>query len=388
MSRLQEIETRKLEIRSLVESDQEINVEEVEAELRTLNDEKQGIEKREQIAKGIQAGVVPTQEVQKPKEERTMEFNVLTKEEILSAPEFRSAFLKKLQGKAISEVEQRALTSASNSAGGAIPTVTLNQIVDKLRQFSVLYPRVKVSFVAGNISVAVANAKNASAWKTEGANGTAADDTIASVSLSGYELIKLVEISATVQSMAVDAFEAYITDEIGRQMSIAIENAIVNGSGSGQPTGILSGITWGSGNSVTWASNASVAYDQLVDGLALLPTLYHPNAVFVMNRKMLFSGIRKIKTTTGEPIFTYNAQDSAASSILGYPVLVNDYAPDDTILIGDLNYYYINFAKAPEISVSMEAGFASGKITYRGLAVADGKPALAEAFVKISKATA
>jgi hypothetical protein len=45
----------------------------------------------------------------------------------------------------------------------------------------------------------------------------------------------------------------------------------------------------------------------------------------------------------------------------------------------------MNFSSPIELSSSREAGFKSGKITYRGLAVTDGKPALAEAFVKISK---
>ena len=249
-----------------------------------------------------------------------------------------------------------------------------------------------MSYVPGNLSIVVANAKNAASWKAEGVDGTPADDTVVSIQLTGYELIKLVEMSAAAEAMTIDAFEQYITSEIGRQMAIAVENAILNGSGTGgptgMPTGILTGINWdtttNSPNSHSYTT-AAISYDDIVDGLALLPTMYHNNAVFVMNRKMLFSGIRKIKAQDGQPVFTYNPQDKAAMTILGYPVILDDYMPDDTILLGDLSYYYMNFAKAPTIDVSREAGFKSGKVTYRGLAVADGKPALAEAFVKIYK---
>ena len=311
-----------------------------------------------------------------------MEFN---QETIVSAPEFRSAFLKNLQGKPINEIEQRALTTASNSAGAAVPTQTLNTIVDKLRQSSVLFPLIKVSYIPGNVSIVVANAKNAAAWKVEGNDGTPADDTVTKVNLAGYELIKLVEISAAASAMTIDAFEAYIAEEIGRQLGIAVENAILNGDGDGEPTGILGGITWGSTNSETWAANAEIAYDDLINGVALLPTLYHPNAIFVMNRKTLFGGVRKIKTTTGEPIFAYNAQDGFAGTIFGYKVVINDYIADNNILFGDFGQYYMNFAQQPTIETSIEAGFRSGKKVFRGLAVADGKPALTEAFVKIYK---
>ena len=386
--RLQEIEARLNQIKVELEQDG-ADVDALEQEVKNLIEERKQIlekaEKRSKIINDITsgAGVTINDFLPKP-EERKKEF---TADTILDTPEYRSAYLKRLQGKELNDTEKRALTTASNSAGAAVPTTTLNKIIDKLRQTSALFPRITVSYVPGNLSLVVANAKNAATWKAEGADGTPADDTVVRVNLTGYELIKLVEISAAAEAMTIDAFEDYIASEIGRQLAIAIENAILNGDGDGEPTGILEGITWTSDNSTTWAANGSIGYDNLVDALALLPTLYHNNAIFVMNRKMLFGGIRKIKTDDKQPIFTYNPQDAARNSILGYPVVVDDYMPDDTILLGDFSYYYMNFAKSPEISVSREAGFKSGKITYRGLAVADGKPALAEAFVKISKAS-
>lgn len=386
MNRIAEIEARKLEIRSVLESGEPADLEALGQELTALEDEFKDLEKRKKLASQINAGVVPAQII--PQEEERGAVKMAEVLDIRSTPEYRSAYLKNLQGKELNDVEKRALTTASNSAGAAVPTQTLDLIIDKLRQTSVLFTRISVSYVPGNLSFVVANAKNAAAWKTQGNAGTAADDTVASVSLTGFELIKLVEVSAAAQAMTIDAFEAYIVSEIGRQIAIAIENAILNGTGTNQPTGILTGVTFDATNSTTWAANAAVGYDNLVDGLGLLPTMYHPSAVFVMNRKTLFSGIRKIKATDGQPIFTYNPQDRAAATILGYPVIVDDYIGDDTILLGDLSYYKWNFALSPVIETSREASFSTGKITYRGLAVADGKPALSEAFVKISKATA
>lgn len=384
MNRLAEIEARKLEIRELLNSDVEIDADAIDTELRSLETEKTEIEKRALLAQQINTGAVTGNIITKPQvEERGVQH--MDRETLLASAEYRTAFLKNLQGKALTDVEQRALTTASGSAGAAVPTQTLNQIIDKLRQTAALFNFITVSFVPGNLSMVVANAKNASAWKAEGTDGTPADDTVVNVTLGGYELIKLVEISAAASSMTIDAFETYISAEIGRQMAIAVENAIVNGTGTGQPTGVLTGITWNAGNSTDYTA-VNDLYDTLMDGLALLPTMYHNNAAFVMNRKTLFGGIRKVKATDGQPIFAYNPQDRAAATILGYPVVLDDYVPDDTIILGDFSYYYMNFSQAPSIETSREAGFKSGKTVYRGLAVADGKPALAEAFVKIVKA--
>lgn len=379
--RLKEIKDRKKEIRSMLEEDKDLNMEEIKEELEKLEAEERQLEKRMSIAKEINTGGISANLIEKPEVRNMKAFEEMDRDEILSTPEYRSAFLKQLQGKTLNEIEKRALTTDPSSAGAAVPTQTLNMIIDKMRQTSALFPRVNVSYVPGNLSLVVANAKNAAQWKPEGADGTPEDDTVVEVNLTGYELIKLVEISAAAQAMTISAFEAYIASEIGRQMAIAVENAILNGSGSGQPTGILTGVTWDSTNSLS--ENSALSYDHLVDGLALLPTMYHNNAVFVMNRSMLFGGVRKIKTADGQPIFTYNPQDPARNAVLGYPVVVDDYMPDNTILLGDFSYYYWNFAQAPAIETSREAAFKSGKLTYRGLAVADGKPALDEAFVKI-----
>ena len=383
MNRLQEIETRKLEIRDMLSTDAEIDMNAIDTELRALETEKSEIEKRQSLAQAINVGQIDATPITKPQaEERGVD--KMERNELLASAEYRSAFLKNLMKQPLTEVEQRALTTATGSAGAAVPVQTLNQIIDKLRQTTALFDRISVSFVPGNLSLVVANAKNASAWKAEGSAGTPADDTVVAVQLAGYELIKLVELSAAIGSMSIDAFETYISEEIGRQMAIAVENAIVNGTGSGQPTGVLTGITWGAGNTSEYST--SLGYDDIVDGLALLPTAYHNNAIFVMNRKSLFGGLRKIKASDGQPIFTYNPQDRAAMSILGYPVVLDDYVPDDVILLGDFSKYYMNFSQAPTIEASREAGFTSGKTVFRGLAVADGKPALAEAFVKIVKA--
>lgn len=386
--RLKEIQDRKTEIRSQLEGGADINLEEIESELRTLQDEETQLEEKRAKALEIRNAMGVERSFEKPKEERGMDFANMTPEELLESKEYRSAYLKNLQGKPLSDVESRALTTAANSAGAAVPTTTLNRIIDKLRQTSVLFSRISVSYIPGNVTLPVANAKNAAAWKVEGTDGTAADDTLSSVTLAGYELIKLVEISAAASAMTIDAFEQYIAAEIGRQMAIAVENAILNGAGAGsnQPTGILPGITWDVSNQVEFAAGTKLVYDTFMDALALLPTMYHPNAVFVMNRKTLFGDVRKIKTTDGAPIFAYNAQDQAAMSILGYLVLMDDYMPDGEVLLGDLDYYFMNFAQAPAIETSKEAGFRSGKLVYRGLAVADGKPALPEAFVRVVEA--
>lgn len=372
--RLKQIQARKKEMRSLVDAEG-TDLKALETELDDLNKEEQELRNKINLARELENDA---KEIEDKKEKRNMNFTVESKE-------YRNAFLKELMGKKLDEVEERALTSVSGSAGAAIPTQTMNKIIDKLQQTSILFNEVSVSYIAGNVSFVVANAKNDAAFKAEGVDGTSLDDTVTTVSLTGHELIKLVEISAKVSAMTIDAFESYIVAEIGRKMAIAIENAILNGTGSDQPTGLLHA---GQITTTGEFTNEGMTYKDLVGILAKLPTMYHQNAKLIMPRELFFNEIIGMETSTGEPVVVQNPQAPMQFNVLGYPVKINDYMPADTILFGDLKYYKLNFAQNPTIESDKSAGFKSGKTIYRGLAIVDGKPALSEAFVKYTRAGA
>ena len=63
---------------------------------------------------------------------------------ILATPEYRSAFLKRLQGRPLNDEEKRAMTTAIESVGAGIPTTMLNKVEETLRQTSALFNQVEV----------------------------------------------------------------------------------------------------------------------------------------------------------------------------------------------------------------------------------------------------
>lgn len=375
--RLSEIQARKLEMRGLIDVDG-ADLKALDAELDQLKLEEKELRSKIELAEKMKNDTIIL-------EERKVDTNMEERVYTVESAEYRAGFLKDLMGQKLSEVEERALTSAANSAGGAIPTQTMNSIIDKLAQTSVLFNRVSVSYIAGNVSFVVADAKNDAAFKAEGVDGTPADDTVTTVTLAGYELIKLVEMSAAVKAMSIDAFESYIVAEIGRKMAIAIENAMINGSGTGQPTGLLKA---GEITNTGTFTKAAMTYADVVGLLAKLPTTYHPNACLVMNRELFFKEVAGLVDSSKKPIVVQDVQAPLKFNVLGYPVIIDDYMAADTIVFGDLSYYKLNFSMPPQIESDKSAGFKSGKTIYRGLAVVDGKPALAEAFVKYTRATA
>src|SRR5690606_2966841 len=109
------------------------------------------------------------------------------------------------------------------------------------------------------------------------------------------------------------------------------------------------------------------------------------NAVFTMNSVMFYSYLSSQRDANGNPIFAKDISLGTPLTLMGKPIVIDDFCPDDTIVFGDPTYYFYNFSAPIAVDRSGEAGFTKATIMYRSLAVVDGRPA-APAFIKITRA--
>lgn len=406
--RLLEIEARKREIRGILEKEDQTGVDlgALETELRALDVEKTGIEQRQTMLESLGAETPGVHILGNPLaagagEKRgldaILEMPMATPEQaaqmrsaLFAAPEYRTGFMKTLMGRSaadLSEAERRALTTAAGSGGAAVPTTTYDMIIKRMQQTSALFGKINKTYIAGNVSLPVANPQTAALW-TDTAPEDDNDDTVGQVVLGAYALSKFAKVKGQLIIMAIDAFESYVVSAVSDQLAIAVENVIPNGTGVSQPTGILTGVAWDATNSATWEHGANVGYDDLVAAKALL-ALYRsgPNVCWIMNGNME-AQIYKIKSTTEEPLFTTSPLTGLIAAPLGFPVVVDYYMPDNTILLANLDYYYMNINQNPTILADDSAGFLSTSRVFRGTMFCDAKPAISAAFVKLTQAAA
>ena len=304
--------------------------------------------------------------------------------------EYRSAFFKRLMGKDLTDGESRALAAAqaekradafntlSNSAA-VVPTTTLNEVVKQARGVNGLFNEIRLFSVPNNLSVPVGTPGDAAAWHTEGAPVERKSVTTAAVTFTGRELIKVLSMSAAVKRMETAAFERYLTDELKVSIADAIGAAIVSGTGNGQPTGILAGIAWNTANTV---ETADLTADDLLKAIAMLPAGYAGGAKFAMSTATLFGSVYALKDNDGHYYFA-DPGSGGVHRLFGFEIVLDDNIPAGTILFGNFRYYGVNIPQGVAVEVSRESGFASGLIDYRALCIADGKPIVPGAFVKV-----
>ena len=312
-----------------------------------------------------------------------------------AAPEYRTAFYKTLMGRELTDAESRAYTAAQaekradafntlSTSAAVVPTSTLNEVVKQARGVNGLFNEIRLFSVPNNLSIPVGTPGDAASWHTEGAAVERKNVTTAAVTFTGRELIKVLSMSAAVKRMDISAFERYITDELKAGIADAIGAAIVSGTGSGQPTGILSGVTWTVKNRIQ--TNALTA-DNLLAAIALLPAGYAAGAKFAMSTATLFGSIYPLKDGIGNYLFTDNER-GGVRRLFGFEIVLDDNIPAGTILFGNFRYYGVNIPQGVAVEVSRESGFTSGLIDFRALCIADGKPIVPGAFVKVEVSAA
>ena len=354
-------------------ANEDADLDALEAEARSLKDELAKIEQRERLMNEVETRGRTARdfgEELEPEETKTRTFDV-------DSVEYRDAFMKKLMGRELDEEERTAV-----SASVAIPTHTMNLIIGRLKK-NPLLEAIDITYIPSNVSFPVEGTVNDAAWVDMGTAATDSDDTLTSITLSAYKLIKTVEITADVKAMAIPAFEAWLVSRLSNRIEKTVDVSIINGTGTNQATGILKTISTTTGK---WAK-AGMTYADLLKVVASLPTEYANGASFVMNRTLFYTQVLGIEDTNKKPIVVADLQSPAKFNILGYPVIIDDNMPDDKLIFGDLKEYKFNFVQAPEIKANESVAFRTGSLVYRALALADGK--LADiAAIKVFEKTA
>ena len=283
-----------------------------------------------------------------------------------SEAEYRAAWLADLQGRQLT-AEQRAAVSAS----GTIPTQTMNRIISALER-SPLLSAVSLTYIPGNVSYPVEGTVNAANWVAMGTAATDGADTVTTVTLGAYKLIKTVEISADVAAMSIDAFEDWLVERLSNKLMLAADAGICTGTGSNQATGILKS---GEITQTGTYTKTKMTYTDLMSIIATIPTQYLPNASFLMPRALFYGKVLGLTDTSGNRVVVADAQAPAKFNILGYPVIVDDNVTAGTIIFGDLRQgYAFNFGAGPEVKRDDSVGFRTGSSVYRAMALCDGKP--------------
>lgn len=271
-----------------------------------------------------------------------------------SSPEYLRAFAKLIRSQGqvavLDATESAAYTRAmslTDSAGGYLvpfqldPTVILTAAGSRnpIRRIS------RVVNATGDVWNGISSAGVTGSWDAEAAEVSDDAPTFAQPSIPVYKGAIFVPISIEAQQD-----ETNVAQEIGRMIAFEKDRmesvAFTTGSGTGEPTGIVTALT-GTASVVNSATTDTFAVADIYALDSALPTRYAENAEWLMHRAIA-NLVRRFDTQGGANLWETLGND-APSQLLGRPAYYNEamdaaitaLAANPVAIFGDFSNYVI-----------------------------------------------
>lgn len=307
--------------------------------------------------------------------------------------EYRTGFMNYvLTGKQDVRLLNADEVSKTTENGVMIPTTVLNRIIEKMESTGMILAEVTRTAYKGGLTIPTSSAKPVASWVTEGAGSDKQKKTTGSITFAYHKLRCAVAVTLEMDTMALSAFETMLVNNVTEAMVKALEKAIISGTGSGQPKGVLKE-TVPSGQNIDLAAAAEPDYALLVQAEAALPQAYEANAKWYMTKTTFMKFIGMVDND-GQPIarVNYGLNGTIERFLLGRAVVCNDYMTSlgaaltaDTIVafIFNMKDYILNTNLNMTVK-TYEDNDTDDKVT-KAIMLADGKAVDVNSLVTITK---
>ncbi len=255
--------------------------------------------------------------------------------DVYDTDDYKRAFMNYvLAGKKIpAELTNADANTKTSDVGAAIPTTTLQKIYEKIEATGMILPRVTHTSYKGGVTVPTSAAKPTATWVNEGAGSDKQKKALGSITFAYHKLRCAISMSLEVSITTYPMFESQFVANVAEAMVKAEEQAIISGSGSGQPKGIIKETVVTGQNIDIAAATTALAYADLVKAEAALPQAYDTDAVWCMTKKTFFEQVVGMVDDNKQPIarVNYGMSGKPVYSLFGREVvLVGDYLPSFT----------------------------------------------------------
>ena len=286
--------------------------------------------------------------------------------------EYKEAMLNALRSnfRQVSNVLQEGVDA---DGGYLVPDEYDTRLIQKLEDNNIVRALATKIKTSGEHKINIASTTPAAAWIEEGGTLTFGDAKFEQKILDAHKLHVAVKVTEELLYDNAFGLENFLIDSFGKAIGNAEENAFLNGTGNGQPTGIFAENGGG-----TYITTEATEGDAIIELVYSLKRAYRKNAAFILNDKMI-AKIRTYKDHNGAYMWQPSLIAGEPDKLLGYPVYTSQYAPEDSIAFGDFSYYNIGDRGARSFKQLTELFAGNGMIGYVAKERVDGILVLPEA---------
>ena len=218
-------------------------------------------------------------------------------------------------------------------------------------------------------------------WLAEGGTKTKSAPKLRQIELNLKKLIGLLYATDELLQDAT-ALEGVITQAFQEEFQFLVEDAVIRGTGAGQPLGILNSPCLVTITKETGQAADTILAANIEKMFARAPAKGLSNSAFFMNQDcwpQIFQ-LHHVVGTGGVPMFIRSGGlgDAPGGTLLGLPIVPIEYA--DTvgnkgdIILADFSQYLMIDKGAPKQDSSIHVQFTTDETTFRFVYRVDGQP--------------
>jgi HK97 family phage major capsid protein len=284
--------------------------------------------------------------------------------------------------------EERVLSKLTVGAGGnLVPVSFYDRLMAHLVEVSGILqagPTILNTDSGENISVPKTTTHPVAALVAEAGTLAASDPVFAQGTLGAYKYGIIIQLSRElIADTGVDV-EGYLAMSAGRALGNALGTHLATGTGTAQPTGIVTSATLGVTGPTGAVGGLGATSATLNQGADLLFDMYYSviapyrasKSCAWITRDANMAAIRKIKATTGEYIFQPSMVAGTPDTLIGKPIYIDPYIAaiglnGKSIIFGDISQFFVRIAGGVRFERSDEFAFSTDLVSFRALLRAD-----------------
>lgn len=324
----------------------------------------------------------------------TADVRVTRNEDPFDTEEYRRAFFDYVMrgnvqrgiimpGQRPANVREDAFTVTSD-VPNFIPTTLSTTILEKMEGYGDLWPMLSKTSVRGGYEYNIWDFEPEASWVTEDAPSSDQALTDATrISFSYYMLECKVAQSQLASLTTYDAFQRKFPELVSRAMVKALEQGYINGTGSGQMTGLLNDTRIDDVNKIAMTDDTLSTWDGWHKDVKAKMKKSYRDGIFIMAQGTFDAYIDGMVDTNGQPVarVNYGVNGEELYRFMGKEVMIveDDILPayDDA----DESECFALFTKPSEYYVNQQMGMRvvnwtdedANKLKHKAQIVVDGK---------------
>lgn len=267
-----------------------------------------------------------------------------------------------------------------------IPESVINMIQQRLGDYSTLYREVNVETLNGTARIIMDGAIPEAIWTEMCDPVEELASGFSQTELDGFKVGGFIPVCNAILEDAMLNLANFIETRLAMAIAKALDKAILTGTGAAgkQPLGIIPALEKVTEQNVT--SDGKLG--NIVGNMALIDDgedgVPVGEVIAVMKRSTYYARIapQTFLPTSDGRLVIQTAQSPRLPD--GTRVVFSQYAPADTIILGDFKKYLLGERRGVQLAVSTDVRFIQDQTVFKGTARYDGKPIYPEYFVVIT----